>query len=307
MSAPDRVPVILVHGLRTSATMWRAQLEALAGSRPVLAIDLPGHGARRGERFSVAGAMDAIDAAADRLAGDGGRVAVVGLSLGGYLALAWAARRPDRVAGVLAAGSSARPGGPLTWAWVAIARLIALLPDRGAGLNRVMVTAAVPEPGATDLGAGGYALDVVVDALTEMSRVDPRADLAAIDRPVWLVNGRWDHFRLGERRTVRAVRQGRLVVVPHSTHLVSVVAPVAFTRVLLDALAELDASSVRGPADAPGPHSPHDPGGVGHHDDVVAEGVEHDGPDAPRVAPADVEPVPVEDGSQPVDRASNPA
>lgn len=304
------MPVILLHGLRTSATMWRAQVEALDGSRPALAIDLPGHGARRGERFSVAAAMDAIDAAADRLAGGGGRVAVVGLSLGGYLALAWAARRPERVAGVVAAGCSARPGGPLTWAWLGLARLIALLPDRGAALNRAMVAAAVPEPGATDLGAGGYALDVMQDALAEMGRVDPRADLAAIDRPVWLVNGRWDHFRLGERRTVRAARQARLVVVPHSTHLVSVVAPVAFTRVLLtalDELDELDARSVRGPADAPGPHAADDPGGVRHHDDVVAEGVEHDGPDAPRVAPADVEAVPVEDGAQAVDRASHPA
>ena len=307
MSAPAPVPVVLVHGLRTSATMWRAQVEALAGSRPVLAIDLPGHGTRRGERFSVAGAMDAIDAAADRLAGDDGRVAVVGLSLGGYLALTWAARRPDRVAGVVAAGCSARTGGPLTWAWVVLARLIALFPDRGAALNRAMVAAAVPEPGATDLGAGGYALDVMVDALTEMSRVDLRADLAAIDRPVWLVNGRWDHFRLGERRTVRAGRRVRLVVVPHSTHLVSVVAPVAFTRVALGALAELDADSLRGPADAPGPHAADDPGRVRHHDDVVAQGVEHDGPDAPRVSPADVEPVPVEDGAQPVDRASHPA
>lgn len=303
----DPVPVILVHGLRTSATMWRAQLEALAGSRPVLAVDLPGHGTRRGERFMVARAMDVIDEAADRLAGDGRRVAVVGLSLGGYLALAWAARRPERVAGVVAAGCSARPGGPLTWAWRALARLIALLPDRGAALNRAMVAAAVPEPGATDLGAGGYALDVMRDALREMSRVDPRADLAAIDRPVWLVNGRWDHFRLGERRTVRSARRARLVVVPHSTHLVSVVAPVAFTRVLLDALDELDAHSVRGPADAPGPHATDDPGRVRYHDDVVAQGIEHHGPDAPRVPPTDVEPVPVEDGAQPVDRASHPA
>ncbi len=42
---------------------------------------------------------------------------------------------------------------------------------------------------------------------------------------------------------MRAARQARLVVVPHSTHLVSVVAPVAFTRVLLGALDELDARS----------------------------------------------------------------
>lgn len=263
MSAPDPVPVVLVHGLRTSATMWRAQAEALDGDRPVLAVDLPGHGTRRGERFTVEGSLGAIDEAADRVAGPGGRVAVVGLSLGGYLSLHWAARRPERVAGVVAAGCSARPGGPLTRGWVLLARLIALLPDRGAALNRISVAAAVPEPGATDLGAGGFALDVMVDALTGMSEVDPRADLAAIARPVWLVNGRWDHFRLGEGRTLRAARNARLVVVPHATHLVSLVAPVAFTRVLLEALGELDAEgSVRSGRshDAPGAHASDDPG-----------------------------------------------
>ncbi|WP_319946599.1 alpha/beta fold hydrolase, partial [Cellulosimicrobium cellulans] len=45
-------PVVLVHGSRTSRSMWRDQLAALgrAGVRAV-AVDLPGHGVRRGEAF----------------------------------------------------------------------------------------------------------------------------------------------------------------------------------------------------------------------------------------------------------------
>ncbi|MCV2395539.1 alpha/beta hydrolase [Actinotalea sp. M2MS4P-6] len=234
------VPVVLLHGLRTSSTMWRAQLEALraSGERAVVAPDLPGHGTRTAERFTLEAALGTVD---DAVHAVGGRAVVVGLSLGGYLALAWAARHPHDAIGVVAAGCTARPGGPLTRGWTLASRLIARLPDRGAWLNARTVAAAIPEPGATDLGAGGFALDVMVDALREVSRLDTRADLAAVQAPLWLVNGRWDHFRIGERGALRAAPGARLVVVPGSTHLVSVVAPVAFSRVLLGALDELDA------------------------------------------------------------------
>ena len=262
MSAP--VPVVLVHGLRTSSTMWRAQVEALtaAGDRAIATPDLPGHGTRIDEHFELEAALDAVGDAVEQV---GGRAVLVGLSLGGYLATAWAARHPEQTVGVVAAGCAPRPGGPLTRGWALLSALIARLPDRGAWLNARAVAAAIPEPGATDLGAGGFALDVMVDALREISRVDSRADLAAVRAPLWLVNGRWDHFRLGERAALRAAPPAtRLVLVPGSTHLVSVVRPVGFTRVLLEVLAELDGAPVREPAGREaqasvdlGPRSPH--------------------------------------------------
>src|SRR5699024_7802679 len=74
--------VILVHGIRASRTMWRSQLAALEEAGvPALAPDLPGHGARADEEFTVEAALAAIEDAAESL---GGEVVVVGLSLGGY-------------------------------------------------------------------------------------------------------------------------------------------------------------------------------------------------------------------------------
>src|SRR5690554_1763108 len=63
-------PVLLVHGVRTSHTMWRAQVEALEqlGHR-VLAIDLPGHGTRIEERFTLEAANEAVHAGVRELAG----------------------------------------------------------------------------------------------------------------------------------------------------------------------------------------------------------------------------------------------
>jgi pimeloyl-ACP methyl ester carboxylesterase len=56
---------------------------------------------------------------------------------------------------------------------------------------------------------------------------------------VWLVNGRRDPLRLDERRYLEARPGTRLTVVPNAGHDVNAHAPVAFNRILLDALHEL--------------------------------------------------------------------
>jgi pimeloyl-ACP methyl ester carboxylesterase len=59
------------------------------------------------------------------------------------------------------------------------------------------------------------------------------------------VNGQFDHFRIEERRMLRATRDARLVVVPGATHLVSLVRPEEFTAVILGAVAELELEAAR--------------------------------------------------------------
>jgi pimeloyl-ACP methyl ester carboxylesterase len=240
------VPVVLVHGLRTSRTMWRAQVEALrAYGVEALAVDLPGHGERRGERFTLDGAVGAV---ADGVDAVGGRALVVGLSLGGYVGIAHAARRPEQVAGLVAAACSTRPLVALVDGWALLARGIARLPDAGAGLNQGMVDRVLSPSAAADVAAGGFALDVMDDVLRAMRAATPVADLARVEAPVWLVNGRYDHFRGEEGRFLRACRDGRLVVVPGATHLVSLTAPVGFTRVVLGAVDAVSALDGRVPS-----------------------------------------------------------
>lgn len=240
-------PVLLVHGLRTSRTMWRAQVEALERlGHPVLAIDLPGHGERRGERFTLDGAADAVRDGVRELtrSAPGRSVVVSGLSLGGYAALHAAARHPDGVGAVVAAGCCTSPGPVVLGTWALLARGIGALPDRGAGLNQLMVDRTLSPQAALDVAAGGFALDVMADVLREMSAADPRADLARITVPVWLVNGRLDHFRTQERQFVRAGHDVRLRIVPRAKHLVSLDAPVAFTRILLEAAEAAEVAEV---------------------------------------------------------------
>jgi len=234
-------PVVLVHGLRASRTMWRAQVESVERAGGVaVAVDLPGHGTRLEERFALDESVATVSRAVDDV---GGRALVVGLSLGGYVGIAHAARRPDQVVGLVAASCCTQPRRLVLSGWDLAGRMINRLPDEGAGLNRFMVARTVPPAAVRDLEEGGYALRVTGDVMRAMAGATPLADLGRIEAPVWLVNGRYDHFRGEERAFLRATRHGRLVVVPHATHLVNLVQPTRFTRVLLEVLDELAAGA----------------------------------------------------------------
>lgn len=236
--------VVLVHGIRASRTMWLRQLAALeeAGVAAV-APDLPGHGDRADEAFTTDGAYAAIEEAALSAESD---VVVVGLSLGGYFAIHWAARTRLPVVGLLAAGCGTRPRGVGLSAYRKVAALIARLPDGGRRLNDTMVRLALPPQAGDDLDEGGMEMGVMAAALTEVGRIDPLADLRALgDVPVRLVNGRWDHFRLEERRFLAACPNGRLEIVPGANHMVSLAQPELFNRILLDFVEEVAPGTVR--------------------------------------------------------------
>lgn len=250
-ASPTVAPeVILVHGLRTSRTMWRSQQAALARAGiPTTAIDLPGHGAHIGEPFSLAAARAAIGQAVTAAQASGTRPYLVGFSLGGYLAIDWVARNPGQVCGLLAAACATEPKALFISPWRLLARLIHALPDRGRALNDFMVRLYVPEPGATDVLAGGVPLDLMDDALRELMTLDPVADLRAIDVPVLLVNGRYDHIRLHARRFLAATRAGRLVTVSGASHMVSAIQPQRFTSELLCGYANATRTVLDGRAD----------------------------------------------------------
>jgi pimeloyl-ACP methyl ester carboxylesterase len=100
----DDAPLLLVHGHPFDRTMWRPQLAAFA-SRRVIAPDLRGYGASTG---AVTAWTDLADDLVDLL--DALRVphaVVVGLSMGGQIALDLYRRHRRRVAGLLLADTSA--------------------------------------------------------------------------------------------------------------------------------------------------------------------------------------------------------
>lgn len=227
------VQVVLVHGIRTSATMWRAQVEYLAErGNPVVAVDLPGHGARMAEEFTLEGAFSTIDAAV-RDAATRGPVLLAGHSMGGLLCVEYVGREdPPPVAGFVAASCTAIPRGPGLAGYRLLARGFDSLPDRGMWLTNRMLDRILPDQTRADFGAGGYALDAQDIALGSLSVLDLLAALHRIEVPLWFVNGQFDQLRINERLFLRVAQHAELIVVPRTTHHVTVMRPGVFNALL---------------------------------------------------------------------------
>ena len=89
-------PVVLLHGFAMHGGLFAPIVPALAARRRVVVPDLPGPGRSAPmDPLSLERAVAALD---DALAGEAAPLDVVGWSLGGALALHWAATRPARVA-----------------------------------------------------------------------------------------------------------------------------------------------------------------------------------------------------------------
>ena len=100
------LPVLLVHSYAGSSSHWKAQLAHLRRRRRALAMDLRGHGrsdAPASGDYGVPALAEDIAAVADAL--ELSRFVLVGHSMGGAAASAYAGRHPRRVAGLVLAGS----------------------------------------------------------------------------------------------------------------------------------------------------------------------------------------------------------
>src|SRR5258708_5125663 len=101
------VPVLFVHGNGANLTQWRAQLDHLRLTRRAVAFDLRGMGQSdvpADGDYSVSAMVDDVQSVADALHLK--RFVIVGHSYGGTVVGAYAARHPERVAGVVFADAS---------------------------------------------------------------------------------------------------------------------------------------------------------------------------------------------------------
>ncbi|GAA5154065.1 alpha/beta hydrolase [Microbacterium pseudoresistens] len=238
------VRVVLVHGIRTSATMWRSQIAYLEErGTPVSAVELPGHGSRMDEVFTLDEAMRTTDDAVRTASALGDDVLLVGHSMGGLLSVAYAgAHDAPPLAGFIGASCTALPRGAGLAAYRLLAGAFNSLPDRGLWVTDRVLSATLSAETRDDFGAGGFAFAAQDAALRSLSVLDLLQDLRRLSMPTWFVNGQYDQLRVHERTFQELVPHAELIVAPRTSHLVTAMRPRVFNAVLELALATLEST-----------------------------------------------------------------
>lgn len=239
--------------------MWLPQVESLRDMYRVLAPDLPGFGDSplladgSGERGGPARPPSVdwfADAVAEHLDEKGIDEPVVmgGLSMGGYVALAFARRHPHRLAGLILADTKAEPDDAtgranrdkmiaLASSQPASAIIESMLPKLlGPVTQREQpeVVAAVRKLASAQKPAG------IIAALKALrDRPDATASLANIKVPALVIVGHDDSLTPPDvaRKLAGALPRARLAIIDKAGHLANAEQPRAFNDVLMGFLA----------------------------------------------------------------------
>lgn len=233
VAGPEGAPAILfLHGMRVTRRMWEPQMKRLANEYRVIAVDLPGHGARRDVPFrlddAVAEIADEIDQEAN------GRALIVGLSLGGYIAIEFGARHPEKAAGLVVASATVEPRGWHTAPYRLLAALMDKAPEKWLdGISRAFFRVVYPGEKGEPLIAPGFFMRGGSQGLREVFGKEFRPRLAAYPGPVLLLNGALDlGFRMHERAFLAAAQNGQLEIILRAFHLANIDQPDAFSEVV---------------------------------------------------------------------------
>jgi len=245
ITGPADAPlVVLLHGLGSCADDWAPQISALRDYR-VLTLDLPGHhrSARPRGPLSIAGMAANVEALLDRLAV--ARAHVVGLSLGGCVAIALALDAPARVRSLVLVNAFAhlRPAG-VRGALRGAGRLALALAAPMPLVARYVAGEAFPRAEHAALRTAAMARLAAnsrrhyLACLAALVRFDVRDRLAAIRCPTLVVAGDSDAtVPLAAKDAVaRTIPGARLTVVRDSGHVTPCDAAAAFNRLLLEHL-----------------------------------------------------------------------
>jgi pimeloyl-ACP methyl ester carboxylesterase len=183
-------PVVLLHSLAGGAGHWRTQLDHLRATRRAVAVNLRGHGDSEppadGDYDIVAMAAD-VAAAVTALGLE--RFALVGHSMGGGVALAYAGLHPDRVERLLLldaiSDGTQLPMEQMRGFYVALES-----PAYAVTIEEYWATISGPDPAVrarllADLRATSR--ETVIGVLRALPDFDPRPALAAYRGPVLAV------------------------------------------------------------------------------------------------------------------------
>ena len=235
--------VLLLHAFPLDNTMWEPQIGILSKRFRIIAPDMRGFGkSQPASPWTMHDMADDLNALLDHLAVPS--AAIVGVSIGGYIALALWSKFPQRVRQLVLSNSRARADNDTEKA--ARNDMIAAIEQSGTAIlpDRMLPRLLQPNPQAdvvrrvravierADSTAAAYALMAMRD------RMDFSSMLHRMTCPVMVLTGENDAIiRVEDARAVaEAIPGARFVNIPDSGHLSNLENPDAFNDALLSFL-----------------------------------------------------------------------
>lgn len=214
--------IIFVHGTRSDSSVFEQQLQFVhQQGHQAIAIDLPGHGAFKQIDFDKKNAHQTITKAISELGEE--KVVLVGVSLGGYVCLDYAAKYPERVLGVLATACATETRRTTTRLYKRATRALFMLHDKVRKNAQSMVES-------------WKVVDQMLGVMSVTSLHNNLSRIFSHKTPVMMVSGQWCPLRFGERTTRRMIPFDGYNVIRGAGHDANLDAPESFNALLNDFL-----------------------------------------------------------------------
>ncbi|MBI1752671.1 MAG: alpha/beta fold hydrolase [Acidobacteria bacterium] len=233
--------ILFVHGFPLNRGCWSSQVDGFKHRNRVIAPDLRGFGASEPRLGPASMDLFASDLFALCQHLKTGPVILVGHSMGGYVALAFAKAFPLFLRGLVLVGTRAGADPPE----VAEGRIAAAKKVQAEGIASVveamapkMLASSTTNPGLEGTIRelmGSSSAEGVASALLGMAeRADRRADLADIRVPTLVLAGAEDSTVPPSESTALAegIPGAELVILPKAGHLVAMEQSIAFNAAL---------------------------------------------------------------------------
>lgn len=241
-------PIVWLHPFPLAKECWQPQFELLADVGHHMAIDSPGFGGTPlpENGWTVDGHADLLAAWLD-FRGIGEKVIVGGVSMGGYVAMAFARRHADRLAGLVLANTRAEAD--TDEGKQNREKMMALVRDQGA---EAVIKAMLPklvskgtsesQPIVVEAVRGlatAQSVEGIVSGLAALrDRPDALPGLANVNVPTLVLVGSDDELTppAAAETIANAVAGSRLEVIPGAGHLAFLEKPQPFADVVRDFL-----------------------------------------------------------------------
>lgn len=236
----------LLHTLATNSSLWDDQIAQLAQEYRLVLIDMRGHGASDASdhQTSIQDLARDVVAVWDALEID--QSSVVGLSIGGMIALSLAIDHADRITTIVAAGCRARSSDQFRSLWEGRRKVL------GDGGMQALVEPTLPtwltqqaleeQPELVSRVTAMILATSVIgyeQATRALEQLDLFDQLGKIDRPVLLLVGEQDGPHPAEMAAINEqIGTSQLIMIPQCSHLINLEQPAPFTAAIRQFLSQ---------------------------------------------------------------------